>query len=139
MAFRHDYILNLLDQLREFLAQIVRFREAERPDDALVAILQAQERLFGREASLFAGLAPEEQFHVLTFGEAEGDARGKCLMQVDLLSELARAYAFKEQQALAFGAWQYARQLLEMTAEKFPGAGVEERITTVRREIALLR
>lgn len=139
MAFQRDYILNLLDQLREFLTQIVRLREAERPDDALVAILQAQERLFGREASLFAGLAPEEQFRVLAFGEVTDDARGKCLLQADLLSELARAYVFKEQQALALGAWQYARQLLDLTAEKFPGAGVEERIAAVRREITLLR
>ena len=139
MAFQRDYILRLLDQLREFLQQITRLRVAERPDDALMAILQAQERLFGREASLFMGLTPEEQFRVLTFGESAGEARAKCVMQADLLSEMARVYVDKEQQALALGAWQYARQLLELAAEKFPDADVDARIVAVRREITLLR
>ncbi len=139
MALQRDYILRLLDQLREFLTQIVRLREAERPDDALLAILQAQERLFGREASLFMQFAPEEQFRALTFGEAADEARAKCVMQADLLSEMARVYVYKEQQALALGAWQYARVLLELAAEKFPGPGIDERIAAVRREITLLR
>jgi hypothetical protein len=139
MSLQRDYILRLLDQLREFLAQIARLRGAGRPDDALLAILQAQERLFGREASLFMGLAPEEQFRVLTLGQAADEARGKCVMQADLLSEMARVYAYKEQQALALGAWHYARMLLELAAEKFPGADVGERIAAVRREITLLR
>ncbi|AWI08803.1 hypothetical protein [Ereboglobus luteus] len=139
MSLQRDYILRLLDQLREFLSQVVRLREAERPDDAMMAILQAQERLFGRKAALFMGLAPEEQFRALTFGEAADEARAKCLLQADLLSEMARVYVYKEQQALARGAWQYARQLLELTAEKFPGAGIDERIVAARREITLLR
>jgi hypothetical protein len=141
MSLQRDYILRLLDQLREFLAQIVRLREAGRPDDALLAILQAQERLFGRGAALFMSLAPEEQFRVLTSGQAADEARGKCILQADLLSEMARVYAGREQQALASGAWQYARMLLELTAEKFPGAGADvgERIAAVRREITLLR
>lgn len=139
MSLQRDYILRLLDQLREFLTQVVRLRLAERPDDALLAILQAQERLFGREASLFMGWAPEEQFRVLTFGEAPEEARAKCVMQADLLSEMARVYVDKEQQALALGAWQYALQLLELTNAKYPHESVVARIVEARREKALLR
>lgn len=139
MALQRDYILRLLEQLREFLSQITRLREAGRPDDAIMAVLQAQERLFGRAASLFTGLVPEEQFRVLTSGEPPAEARAKCVLQADLLSELARVYVDKEQQALALGAWEYARELLELAARQFPDAQIDEHIAAVRREIALLR
>lgn len=111
---QRDYILRLIEQLRIFLAEIVRLRVAGRPDDALQAIVRAQERLFSEPADRFLARTPEEQFKVLTLSEPADQAREKILLQADLLAEAARVYDEKEQRALADGARHYAVQLLEL-------------------------
>lgn len=117
---QRDYILRLIEQLRQFLSQIVRLRETGRHDEALTAIVRAQERLLGLPAERFLGATPEEHFTLLTRGETSANAREKCLAQADLLAEVARVYAEKEQPALATGAWRFIHELLELTAAKFP-------------------
>jgi hypothetical protein len=117
---QRDYILRLIDQLRQFLAQIVHLRESGHHDEALAAILRAQERLLNLPASRFLGAGPEEQFTLLTRGETPENAREKCLAQADLLAEVARIYAQKEQPALACGAWRFVHDLLQFTTAKFP-------------------
>jgi hypothetical protein len=117
---QRDYILRLIEQLRQFLSQIVHLREKGRHDEALTAIIRAQERLLGLPAERFLGASPEEHFTLLTRGETPVNAREKCLAQADLLAEVARVYAEKEQPALAIGAWRFIHELLDLTAAKFP-------------------
>ncbi len=66
---QRDYILRLLEELRRFLTEIVKFREAGNHDAALMAIVHAQQRLFVRPAQQFMGLSPAEQFKLLSVGE----------------------------------------------------------------------
>ena len=141
MSLQRDYILRLIEQLREFLAQIVRLREVDRPDDALVAIVHAQEQLFARPAAQFAPLLPEAQFRMLILGEKPEQARAKCLLQADLLAETARVYEAKDQLALAQGARHYALELLLLAAAQFPAAdtAIVERTAALRREITTAR
>jgi hypothetical protein len=117
---QRDYILRLIDQLRQFLAQIVHLRQSGHHDEALAAVIRAQERLLNLPAARFLSAGPEEQFTLLTRGETPENAREKCLAQADLLAEAARIYTQKEQPALACGAWRFVHDLLELTAAKFP-------------------
>jgi hypothetical protein len=117
---QRDYILRLIEQLRQFLSQIVNLREHAHYDEALTAIVRAQERLFGLPSERFLSARPEESFNLLTRGETPANAREKCLASADLLAEVARVYASKEQPALAAGAWRYVHELLELTSAKFP-------------------
>jgi len=121
MSLQRDYILRLVEQLREFLAQIIRLREGSRPDDALVAIMHAQEQLFACPSAQFGALLPDAQFHMLILGEQPEQARAKILLQADLLAETARVYDAKDQLALAQGARHYALALLRHAAAQFSG------------------
>ena len=123
---QRDYSLRLIEQLRQFLTQIVRLRENGRYDDALTAIVRAQERLFGLPADRFLGATPEENFTLLTRGETPENAREKCVAHADLLVEIARTYAAREEPALAAGAWRFVHELLELTAAKFPDTSAQD-------------
>jgi hypothetical protein len=121
MATRQsDYLLRMIEQLRQFLAQITRLRRERCHDEALTAVMHAQERLFGLSAERFIGLTPSGQFDLITKGESPEHAREKCLMLVDLLAEAARIYTDKEQPALALGAWRFCLEILEQAAPRLP-------------------
>jgi len=139
MSFQRDYILRLVEQLREFLAQITRLREGGRPDDALVAIVRAQEKLFARPAAQFGALLPDAQFHMLVLGEQPEQAREKILLQADLLAETARVYEAKDQLALAQGARHYALALLRLAAVQFHDDALDASIAALRRDLATAR
>lgn len=130
-----DYILRLIDQLRHFVTEIVRLRQAGRTDEALQGVLRAQERLFVQSPDRFLALTPEEQFATLTRGETPDNARAKTLIQADLLAETALIYEAREQPPLALGARHFAVQLLEMTATHFPDSpenDIGDRIARLR-------
>jgi len=136
---QRDYILRLIEQLRQFLTQIIHLREQGRHDEALTAIVRAQERLLGLPATRFLSAQPDELFTLLTRGETPENAREKCLAHADLLAETARVYTAKDQPALADGAWRFLRVLLEATATKFPDTAdhaISRRLDDVRRELA---
>jgi len=139
MSLQRDYILRLVEQLREFLAQITRLREGARPDDALIAIAHAQEQLFARPIAQFGALLPDAQFHMLIHGERPEQARAKILLQADLLAETARVYDAKDQLALAQGARHYALELLQLAAAQFPAPVLDAPIAALHREIATAR
>jgi hypothetical protein len=123
---QRDYILRLIEQLRQFLSQIVQLRENGSYDEAFAAIIRAQERLLGLPSDRFLAAGPDEHFTLLTRGETPENAREKCLAQSDLLAEVARVYADKEQPALASGAWRFIHELLELAAAKFPDTPAQD-------------
>jgi hypothetical protein len=123
---QRDYILRLIEQLRQFLAEIVRLRETGLHDEALTAVLRAQERLFSLPAARFLTADPRERFMLLTRGETPDNAREKCLADADLLREVACIYAMKSQPALAAGAWRFVYEFLELAAAKFPDTAAHD-------------
>ena len=139
MSLQRDYILRLVEQLREFLSQITRLRQVNRPDDALVAIVQAQEQLFACPAAQFTSLLPDAQFHMLVLGEKPEQARAKILLQSDLLAETARIYDDKDQLALSQGARYFALELLQLAAAQYPDPVFDAPIAAFRRELATAR
>jgi hypothetical protein len=111
MPQRQDYILRLLEELKHFLAEVARFRQAGSHDAALLTLLQAQERLFARPAEQFMALPVEEQVHLLVVDESAANARDKCLAYATLLVEAGKVYQARAQSALAHGAYQLAMQV----------------------------
>ena len=117
---RRDYIMRMIEELRQFFTAILQLRTSGHPDEALSAVLRAQERLSALPPGQFSALGPAEQFDALTRGETPDTALAKCLLQADLLIETGRIYEAKDQAALALGAFNFARQFLEMTGARFP-------------------
>lgn len=139
MPERQDFIQRLLEELRQTLAQVVRFREAGSHDAALATLLQAQERLFVRPAQEFMMLPLERQLRLLVIGESDAAAREKCTVFATLLTEMARTYQARDQVAPAQGARRLALQVLLLTAQRRaqPGADAElgPRIAALRQEL----
>lgn len=116
---REDYILRMIEELRLFIAQVITLRGAGRYDEALIAIINAQERLFGMPAQQVLATDPASQFELLTKGESAEIGRPKCLALANLLAETAHVYTDKGQAALAVGAWRFAIEILERAHTRF--------------------
>ncbi len=135
MPERQDYVQRLLEELRQLLAEILRFRQAGSHDAALMTLLHAQERLFTRPASEFMGLPVEQQVRLLVIDETNANARDKCLAYATLLTEVGHTYRAKGLDAPAQGAYQLALQVTLLALLR-PNAG---RIVDFRDRIASLR
>jgi len=107
-AKRDDYILRAIEQLRIMVAAAVKLRNRGQLDQALLAIVNAQEKLFARPASTFMALDLEEQLHLLRVGEAPDTAREKCLGYAALLREAGLVYEARDKPELAASAFQSA-------------------------------
>jgi hypothetical protein len=120
MPQRQDYLMRLLDELAQLLAQALKFRQSGSHDAALHTILQAQERLFARPAQDFLSRPVDEQVHWLVVGETPANAQDKCLLYATLLIEAGYTYHAKGQAPLALGACQLALHMILLTTRKFP-------------------
>lgn len=122
---RDDYILRAIEQLRLMVAAAVRLRDGGKLDQALLAIVSAQEKLFARPAPAFMGLGLDEQLHLLKVGESPSSAREKCLGYAALLREAGLVYEARGKPDLAVSAFQSALTItLTMAVES--KAAVEE-------------
>jgi hypothetical protein len=129
---KQDYMLRLMEELARYLTEIRTLRDGGSCDASLLTVLQAQQRLFARPAQEFMTRSLEAQIHLLVIGEAEGDAREKCLAYATLLTEAGHTYQAKEQNAVASGAYQLALHVLLLTAGWSSGparADIQARIT----------
>jgi hypothetical protein len=105
---RDDYILRAIDQLRQLVSQAVKLRDTGKLDQALLAIVTAQERLFARPAPQFMGLSLDEQLRLLKLGESPDSARAKCLGYAVSLREAGVVYEARDKRDVAIGAFQSA-------------------------------
>lgn len=115
-------MLRLLEELGQFLAEILKFRQGGSHDAALFTVLRAQERLFARPAQDFIPRPLEEQVHLLVVGESDTNARDKCLAYATFLTEAGHTYQAKGQPPLALGAYQLALHVTLLAGVKFPPA-----------------
>ncbi|MFT3867236.1 MAG: hypothetical protein QM715_01950 [Nibricoccus sp.] len=115
-ARREDYILRMIEQLRLMVAAAVKFRNGGQLDQALLAIVSAQEKLFARPASDFMALDLDEQLRLLRIDEAPDTAREKCLGYAALLREAGLVYEARDKPELAASAFQSALYILLTTA-----------------------
>ena len=131
---RQDYLLRLIEQLRQFVAQALALRQAGKLDEALIALVHAQEKLFVRPAAEFRHLPLDEQLPMLKLGESAETGRNKCIAYAAILEQAGLVYQGKNQDAIAASAFQLALHVLLLVASE-PGAVTPE----LRSEIARLR
>jgi hypothetical protein len=105
---REDYLLRLIEELREFVARAVALRNTDQLGEALLTVVTAQERLFARPAVDFTSRAIDEQLRLLTIDESAETARGKCLAYASILREAGNVYRALGREDLAASAWQLA-------------------------------
>jgi hypothetical protein len=122
---RQDYLLRLIEQLRQFVAQALALRQAGKLDEALIALVHAQEKLFVRPAAEFRHLPLAEQLPMLKFGESAETGREKCVAYAAILEQAGLVYQGKNQDAIAASAFQLALHVLLLVASE-PGAVTPE-------------
>jgi hypothetical protein len=108
MPVRDDYFLRFVNLLREALAEAVKLRQGGRHEQALLVIIQTQEKLFVRPAAEFIGLTLDQQIELLRRGEKPVDVRMKLLAYASLMREAGEIYAARDRAELAAGAFQAA-------------------------------
>lgn len=117
---RQDYLLRLIEELTQFLARAVFQRKAGRERQALAAIVESCERLFGLEAAELFQFTPDQHFVMLTDGEAPDNARAKVLIYAALTAEAGRNYAALGKTELARASFLSALRLTLRSREAFP-------------------
>lgn len=131
---RQDYVLRLIDQLGAFLRQVWVLRKGGKPDEAIMAVVRAQENLMSAFASEFSQWDLERQFERLIDGEEPTRACDKVFAYALLMDAAAEAYRDKELEALAHGAGMLAEQVRALARDKFPeeSAQAEARASKAR-------
>jgi hypothetical protein len=109
---REDYLLRLIEDLREFVTRAVALRHSDQLGQALLTVVAAQERLFARPMVEFAARPIDDQLRLLTLDESAETARGKCLAYASILQEAARVYRARGREDLAASADQLALYVL---------------------------
>lgn len=87
-------------------------------NNALLGVVQAQERLFGRPVSEFQGADVAAQLALLSQNESPDQAREKCLAYAEILDQAGRIYEGRRQPALAASAFQLALYVHLLVAER---------------------
>lgn len=131
---RQDYILRLISDLRQFVASVLGTGDPARANEALHAILHAQQRLFRVPPSEFHGLTLDEQIDLLARAEAPAYAVEKIATYAATLSEAARVYESINRDDMAASSRQLALGVLLTAASRWP-----EHRHQVANEIAQLR
>jgi hypothetical protein len=124
MPQRQDYLLRLIEELGRFVAEATKFRNTGHYDAALLAILQAQERIFARPSQDFTARTVEDQLRLLTLGESDAGAAEKCLAYAGLIVEAGLVYRDRGQPPVALGACRLALQVVALARQRFPHAEV---------------
>ena len=125
MPARRDYILSIIEQVGRMLAQVIFRRKAGQHQEALQAVVQGCERLFGLEASQLFQFTPEQHFLMLADGEQPEVARDKVLLYAAMCAEAGQIYAAQGNQPLARGSFLNALRLTlrarsEFSSERLP-------------------
>lgn len=111
MPARDDYILRFIELLAKAIAQATQLRRDGKLDQALIVLVAAQERLFARPTSEFAGLPLHEQLRLLTLNEPPAAARTKSLGYGSMLREAGLIYEARGRPELAASAFELALQV----------------------------
>lgn len=102
----------MIEQLRIMVAAAVKLRNGGQLDQALIAVVSAQEKLFARPALEFMGRSLDEQLRLLRLDEPQHSAREKCLGYAALLREAGLIYEARDKPDLATSAFQSALYIM---------------------------
>jgi hypothetical protein len=111
-----DYLLRMLQELRQFIAQVVKTGDTSGANEALLAVVHAREKLFGKPTSEFGRLAVAEQLAWLAAGESPEKAREKCLTYAAILKSAALIYQVQNDDRMATSAYQLSLYIVLILA-----------------------
>lgn len=112
MNSQEDYIERNIGMLRRMLAQLLGLRSAGGHEQAMVILVQAQERLFGCPLSQVARLPLDRQLEFLASGYSPAQARERFVCYALLLREAGISYKERDQGDLAGSAFKAALYVL---------------------------
>jgi hypothetical protein len=105
---QRDYLLRLIEEAIQVILQITRLREAGQPSQAVRAVIDSIEKLFGLTVAELGSLDTDQIFGQLTREENPVNARDKCIIFAALNNQAGLAYAEKDMPALAQPAFHLA-------------------------------
>jgi len=123
---QRDYILRLIEQAAQLLAQIAHQREMGQPGLAVQTVIDGVERLFGLTVAELGSLDEERLFDQLTQRESRENARDKCVIFAALNYQAGLAYEDRDLPALAQPAFHLALVFTLRARTCFPGQGAPE-------------
>lgn len=105
---QRDYLLRLIEEAVQVILQITRLREEGQPSQAVSAVIDGLQKLFGLTVDELASLDTEQLFGQLTREESPENARDKCIIFAALNNQAGLAYADRDLPALAQPAFHLA-------------------------------
>ena len=108
MPARDDYILRFVELAARAIAEALKLRGQGKIEQAMIVVVQAQEKLFAPPMAEFIGLPIDQQIRLLTISEPPQSARSKLLAYASLLREAGLIYAERDRSELAASAFQLA-------------------------------
>ena len=105
---QRDYLLRLLEEAAQVIAQMVHLREEGQPEQAVSAVIDSLEKLFGLSVAELGSLDTDQLYAQLTLEENPENARNKCIIFAALNNQAGLAYADKDLPALAQPAFHLA-------------------------------
>jgi len=123
---QRDYILRLIEQAAQLLAQITHQREMGQPGLAVQTVIDGVERLFGLTVSELGSLDEEALFEQLTQRESPENARDKCVVFAALNYQAGLSYEDRDLPALAQPAFHLALVFTLRARVSFPAKGAPE-------------
>jgi hypothetical protein len=135
MKSREDYIERQIAMLRQGLEQILKLRSGGHHEQAMMVLMQAQEKLFGCPPSQFAALAMDDQLKLLAAGVSPEEAREKYVGYALLLREAGISYAQRDRNDLSASAFKAALYVLLHASLKKSG-GEEALLDLIRTTLA---
>jgi hypothetical protein len=113
-------MLRLIDEVGEFVARIIFQRSKQRPQEALLLVVQACERLFSLEADKLFQFPPDQHYAMLIDHEPPGIAVQKVQLYAALNSEAGKIYTTLGHPAMARGSFINALRLTLKIQTDFP-------------------
>jgi hypothetical protein len=105
---QRDYLLRLIEEAAQVIAQIAHLREEGQPGQAVNAVIDALQKLFGLSVDELGSLDTDQLFAQLTLEESPENARDKCIIFAALNNQAGLAYADRDLPALAQPAFHLA-------------------------------
>lgn len=105
---QRDYLLRLIEEAVQVILQITRLREEGQPSQAVSAVIDGLQKLFGLTVDELASLDTDQLFAQLTREESPENARDKCIIFAALNNQAGLAYADRDLPALAQPAFHLA-------------------------------
>jgi hypothetical protein len=105
---QRDYLLRLLEEAAQVIAQIVHLRDEGQPEQAVSAVIDSLEKLFGLTVTELGSLDTDQLYAQLTLEESPENARDKCIIFAALNNQAGLSYVDKDLPALAQPAFHLA-------------------------------